>query len=261
MAILTLGPQGSFSHEAAVKLHSHKKVLFASNIDELFFRLAEKEISEGIIPLEIGDEFVEESIAHLMKYDFSITRKAILRMRYHLISEEETITHLFGDDLGFEGCRAKIHEFCSDAKKITASSMVHAAIQYKAQPKEAGAIISPFAARHYKLPIYAEDIEDDNENFATFFSIGKFPPKKKEKRGTAFLIFSDPMVTVAKQIADQAHERKIPLIKLKNLLLQEGHTPLYFMEVEGHIEDRLVRSFFESLSEKYLIKHLGSYPL
>ena len=65
----------------------------------------------------------------------------------------------------------------------------------------------------------------------------------------------------AKEIAGETHSRKIPLLKLKNLLLQEGHTPLYFMEVEGHIEDRLVRSLFESLSEKYLIKHLGSYPL
>lgn len=261
MAILTLGPEGSLSHEATIKIHSQKKVLFANSIDELFFRLAEKEISEGIIPIEMGDQFVEESIAHLMKYDFSITQKTILRMRYHLAAGEETINHLFGSDLGFEECRAKIHEVCAGAKRITAPSMVHAAIQYKAQAKESGAIVSPFAARYYKLPVLIEDIEDDKENFATFFSIGKTPPKKSERNGTAFLIFSDPMITVAKHIADQAHERKIPLIKLKNLLLQEGHTPLYFMEVEGHIEERLIRSLFDSLSDKYLIKNLGSYPL
>lgn len=261
MAILTLGPQGSFSHEATVKLHSQKKVMFASTIDELFFRLAEKEISEAVIPLEIGEDFVEESIAHLMKYDFSINRKTTLRMRYHLVAESSTISHLFGDPSGFERCRLKVHEICGGARKILSTSMIHAATQYNDQPNDSGAIISPFAARHYKLPVLIEDIEDEEENYATFFAIGKSPPKKKEKNGTAFLIFSDPMATVAKQITDLAHERKVPLIKLKNLLLQEGHTPLYFMEIEGHIEDRVVRSIFESLSNKYLIKHLGSYPL
>lgn len=105
--------------------------------------------------------------------------------------------------------------------------MAHSAIQFKAHPKNNGAVISPFAGRYYDLPILAENIEGDEEIFATFFSIGKSPPKKKEK----------------------------------NLLLQEGNTPLYFMEVEGHLDDRIVHSLFESLSKKYLIKHLGSYPL
>lgn len=261
MAILTLGPEGSFSHEATLKMHPHKKLVFAGTIDELFFRLADKEMSEGVIPIEIGDQFIEDSIAHLMKYDFSITRKAILRLRYHLVAENKQIDRLLGSALGFEGCRAKIHELCGGAKKITTPTMVHAAIQYQAHPQKTGAIISPFAANRYKLPIFSENIEDDPENFATFFAIGKAPPKKKEKNGTAFLIFSDPSITTTKEIADQAHSRKIPLIKLKNLVLQEGHTPLYFMEVEGHIEERLVRSLFDALSEKYLIKHLGSYPL
>lgn len=259
MAILTLGPEGSFSHEATLKMHPHKKLVYASSIDELFFRLAEKEMSEGVIPIEIADQFNEDSIAHLMKYDFSITRKTVLRIRYHLAAEKGQIDTLLGSALEFEGCRVKIHELCGNAKKIVTPTMVHAAIQYQAHPQKTGAIISPFAAKHYKLPVFCENIEDDHENYAIFFTIGKTPPKKKEKNATAFLIFSDPSMTTTKEIADQAHSRKIPLIKLKNLLLQEGHTPLYFMEVEGHMEDRLVRSLFDVLSEKYLIKHLGSY--
>lgn len=261
MAILTLGPQGSFSHEATLKMHPHKKLIYTSTIDELFFRLAEKDISEGVIPIEIADQLNEDSIAHLMKYDFSITGKTMLRIRYHLAAEKEEIDHLLGSPLGFEGCRVKVHELCGNAKKIMTATMVHAAIQYQADPQKRGAIISPFAANHYKLPVFSENIEDDPENYGIFFAIGKASRRKKEKNITAFLIFSDHSMTTTKEIAGQAHSRKIPLVKLKNLLLQEGHTPLYFMEVEGHIEDRLVRSLFDALSEKYLIKHLGSYPL
>ncbi len=261
MVILTLGPQGSFSHEAATKLHPKKKIDFASSIDEVFFRLAEKEISEAIIPIEKGDRFIEGSIANLMKYDFSITRKTTMKISYHLVAREEPIDHLFVDPYSLEGCRTKIKELCRRAKKVNTPAMAYSAIQYKALPKKSAAIVSPYAASYYDLPIFAENIEDDEENFATFFAIGKSPPKKKKKNGTAFLIFSDPMATIAKQISEEVHERKIPLLKLKNLLLQEGHTPLYFMEVEGHLEERMIRSLFEVLSDKYLIKHLGSYPL
>ena len=183
MTILTLGPNGSLSHEALLILSPHKKVSFATSINELFFRLADKEIVEGVIPIEIGEIFIEDTVSHLMKYDFVVTRKVT-------------------------------------------------------------------------FPIQGSD-----ELFATFFAIGKKGFKKKKESGSAFLIFSEPMATLGKQIANQARKLKIPLLKLKNLLLQEGETPVYFMEVEGHIEEHPVRTFFEFLSDKYLIKHLGSYPL
>lgn len=261
MALLTLGPNGSLSHEASTVLSPRGKVVFASTIDELFFRLAEKEITEGVLPIEVGNEFIEDSISHLMKYDFSITQKVTIPLHYHLAGEGKNLTHLFGHPATFEGCRVKLHDLCPGVKRIHTPTLGHAAVQLKAQMDGAGAIVTPFAAKFYDLPILAERIEDENELYATFFAIGKKVPKKKTSSGSAFLIFSEPMATIGKQIADQARELKVPLLKLKNLLLQEWHTSLYFMEVEGYIEERAVRTFFESFSEKYLIKHLGSYPL
>lgn len=261
MALLTLGPNGSLAHEAATLLSPRKKVLFSSSIDELFFRLAEKEITEGIIPIEVGAEFIEDSISHLMKYDFSITRKVTFPLHYHLVGDGESLTHLYGHQAAFEGCRTALHTLFPAAKRMIAPTVGHAALQYQAHREGAGAIVTPFAAKFYDLPILAERIEDEEELHATFFAIGKHSPKKKSPSSSAFLIFSEPMASIGKHIAEQARELKISLLKLKNLLLQEGHTPLYFMEVEGHIEDRPMRTFFESLSNKYLIKHLGSYPL
>ncbi len=105
-------------------------------------------------------------------------------------------------------------------------------------------------------------MEDGEENFTTFFVIGKAPSLKgKGKYGTCFLLFSEELATITKQIANQCHNTKVPLIKLKNLVLQEGHTPLYFIEVEEHLQEKEVLRFFKSLSENFLIKHLGSYPL
>jgi len=109
-------------------------------------------------------------------------------------------------------------------------------------------------------PTVMDHLEDDPDNSTTFYSIGKAPEKKSENDATAFLIFSDPMITIEKQIATLVRAKKVTLLKLKNLLLQEGHTPLYFVEVKGHIENNNVAELFEELTEKFLIKHLGSYP-
>jgi prephenate dehydratase len=261
MTRLTLGPNGSLAHEASTLLFPKKKVIFASSMDELFFRLSDKEITEGIIPIEIGEVFIEDAISHLMKYDFSITRKIIFPLCYSLAGKGKNLTHLYGHPAAFEECRTKLHDLCPGIKRMHVPTMGHAALRLKAERDGAGAIVTPFAAKCYDLPILTQEIADQEELYAMFFAIGKKAPMKKPSNGSAFLIFSEPMATVGKQLADQARELKVPLIKLKNLLLQEGHTPLYFMEVEGHIEERGIRTLFESLSSRYLIKHLGSYPL
>ena len=263
LGIITLGPEGTFSHQAALKLFPKKKIAFASSIDEIFFRLADPQFSEGVIPMEnTVSEFVEETILNLMKYDFSLTRKVVLPISFHLVGEGEEITHLYAHPHALVQCRASIREKLPHVKIIETQSNALSAIQYLANPKKSAALISTFSKQYYDLPTLAENVEDHQENMTTFFAVGKEPCKKgKGKHGTAFLLFSEESVMVSKEIATLCHEKKIPLIKLKNLVLQEGHTPLYFIEIEGHIEERDIHQLFETLSEKFLIKHLGSYNL
>lgn len=263
MGIITLGPEGTFSHQAAMKLYPKKKLAFASSIDEIFMRLADPQFSEGIVPMEnTVSEFVEETIFNLMKYDFSLVRKIVLPVSFNLVGVDEEIKYLYAQPHALVQCRVSVREQCPQVKIIETLSNALSAIQYQANPKNSAALVSTFSQQYYDLPILAENMEDSEENFTTFFAVGKTPcPKGKGKHGTSFLLFSEETVTISKQIATQCHDMKIPLIKLKNLVLQEGHTPLYFIEVEGHLEEKEVPRFFENLSEKFLIKHLGSYPI
>ncbi|MCB1085329.1 MAG: hypothetical protein KDK60_04435 [Chlamydiia bacterium] len=262
MGVITLGPKETFSHQAAQKLYPKKKMLFARSIDEVFFRLAEPEISEAVVPLENTlSFFVEETITNLMKYDFALLGKTILKIAYHLVGEGESITRLYAHPHAFKQCRQSVKAFCPSAKVIQTENNALSVVQWSANPKGAGAIVPQFACALYDLPILTEDFQDEEENYTTFYALGKSPPKKSKKNGSAFLIFSEPIATITNQISQFASEKKVPLLKLKNLVLQEGETPLYFIEVEGHIEDPPLRALFETLSDKFLIKHLGSYPL
>ncbi|MDN3508696.1 MAG: hypothetical protein P0S93_01490 [Candidatus Neptunochlamydia sp.] len=77
MATLTLDPEGSFSHEAPLKRHPHKKLVYANTIDELFFRLAEKEMSEDVIPIEIADQAHSRKISCQHKVKMSYSHKTL----------------------------------------------------------------------------------------------------------------------------------------------------------------------------------------
>lgn len=265
MKVLTLGPEGTFSHEATKRLFPKKKIVFGTTIDEVFFRLAEKEIAAAVLPLENTlSGFVDETITNLMKYNFSITGKTSLKITYHLAGKgkvEEAKT-VYAQPHAYRQCKKKLKKLCPAIKVIETPNNAHSALQLKAHEKDPTvfALVPPFALEYYSLPIAMSHFQEDPENITTFYSIGKAPEKKTGKDSTAFLIFSDPMVTIEKQIKTLALEKKTQLLHLKNLLLQEGHTPLYFVEIQGHIEDKNVTMFFEALSEKFLIKHLGSYP-
>ena len=254
MAILTLGPEGTFSHQAALKLHPKRKLLFASSIQEIFHRLPDASINQALIPLEIADSISAETILNLMRYDFAIQEKCILSMKF-ILAGVEKFTHLFSDPLALKLCRTQLHS--KEFGWIETSNVGASGKRLKEQ-SDAAALVSPFTRNFYDLP---EIEEIDTEAFATFFSVGKEPSKKGKHNGSAFLLFSEPMVTTEKQIAEKCHLSKIKLLKMKNLILQEGNTPLYFMEIEGHIEEKSVSTFFQWLSDKFLVKYLGSYPL
>lgn len=263
MSVLTLGPEGTFSHEAAKKLFPKKKYAFGNTIDEVFYRFAEKEFSQAVVPLENTiSGFVEETITNLMKYDFSITGKTHLKVTYHLAGRGklEDAKVLYAQPHALKQCRLNIRKLCPDVKVVETSSNAHSALQLHAD--ESGtvvALVSPFSIEHYQLPSLKDHLEDEEENTTYFYSLGKSPHKKTGKDVTSFLLFSEPMVTIEKQIRTLCEEKKIELLQLKDLLLQEGQTPLYFIEVKGHIESKDIATLFEALSDKFLIKHLGSY--
>lgn len=264
MKCVTLGPKGTFSHQAAKRYDQKSTIVFADHIDAVFFRLGEKDIQEALIPLHNNRSgFIEETIVNLMKYDFPIRGKVEEKVTHSLagkVNPEEAKT-LIAHPHAYEQCKETLANLGVNCKVVETLSNGHSAMQLKLDLEgQALAIVSPLAAEIYKLPVVKEKIEDDPDNTTLFLAIGKEPCKVTGKDCSAFLIFSDALKAVENQIRDLIHQKKGELLKLENLLLQEGHTPLYFMEIKGHIEEEKVREIVETLNKKFLLKHLGSYP-
>jgi len=264
MKLVTLGPKGTFSHQVALRMCKKAEIIFADTIDAVFFRLGEKEIIEAIVPIQNNRSgFVEETVINLMKYDFPIQGKFDERVIHYLAGkcEIDKAKTLFAHPHTFKQCKNRLDALGIHCKVVETMSNGHSAMQLKIDESKASlAIVSPLAAEIYHLPILKKNIEDDPENITTFLLIGKELHKSTGKNCSSFLIFSDPLKAVENQIRGVIKEKKGELLKLENLLLQEGETPLYFMEMAGHILDAKVQEIIETLNKKFLLKHLGSYP-
>ncbi len=81
MIVHTLGPAGTFSHEATEKLFPNEAIMFAPNFDALFTSLEQNPHDIGIVPIEnslhgsvdeILDLLFESSVRIVRTYDLAI---------------------------------------------------------------------------------------------------------------------------------------------------------------------------------------------
>ena len=223
MKVVTLGPEGTFSHQVTEKLFPKGKVTFASSLDEVFFLLGDPEADQAVVPIEnTVSGFVEETITNLMKYDFSIQGRYEQKITYYLAGwgKPEEAKILYAQPHAYRQCQETLKKSCPEVKLIETLSNAHSALQLKAKKDDQEvALVTPFALEHYGLTALQDHVEDDPDNTTTFYVLGKEPLSPSGHDQTTFLIFSDPLAAVENQIQSLIAEKKVKLIKLKNPLI------------------------------------------
>ncbi|HCZ11432.1 MAG TPA: prephenate dehydratase, partial [Nitrospiraceae bacterium] len=146
-----------------------------------------------------------------------------------------------------------IFEAASTAKAAEIASM----------DEDAAAIASEMAARLYDLQFIEKHIEDNKYNFTRFLVITRdFPAKTgKDKTSIMFTIKDKPGALY--EILHPFRKSKINLTKIESRpSKRRAWEYIFFVDMEGHIEDKKVRKAVEDVKEKCLyMKHLGSYPM
>lgn len=265
MNVVTVGPEGTFAHEAAKKLFPKGHIFFAPSVSEVFFLLAGKMIDKAVVPLiNAHAGFIEETVTNLLKFDFSLHEQLRQKVSYSLSGwaplEEAEI--LFSHIQAYKLCENNIRKMCPKARLIKTVSSANSALQLKAKKDlKQLALLSPFAIDCYELPLVKEGIEDEKEQSITFYALGKNLSSPSGHDQTVFLIFSDKLLATENQIRALVQEHSAKLLNLKHFVLEEGKTPFYFIEVNGHIEDESQKELFKKLSQTFLIKHLGSFAI
>lgn len=262
-----LGPEGTFTHLAAIKYFGSFAQFEPEDNIKNIFESVEKGITKfGVVPIENSNEgTVTYTLDMFMQYEVKIAGEIIIPITHNLLSltgEKEKIKKIYSHPHARAQCREWLRKNMPEVPVYDVASTAEAARQASLD-EEIAAIASDFAANIYGLKFVAKHIEDYKNNYTRFFILGKTFPNKtgsdktsimfslQDKPGTlynALKPFKDSGLNLTKIESRPAKMRKWEYI--------------FFVDFMGHIEDENVHKTLEEV-KNYCIElvHLGSYPM
>src|SRR5690554_5815050 len=188
MKIAFLGPEGTFTQQAALKHFGQSvKTLSLGTIDDVFREVASGAVNYGVVPVENSTEgVVNHTLDSFMDTSLKICGEVDLRIHHHLLSgpqtREESITRVYAHQQTFAQCRKWLDAHMPHLERVAVSSNGEAAKRLRDE-WNAVAIAGEMAAELYGLKILREKIEDWPDNTTRFIIIGRedVAPSGKDK--------------------------------------------------------------------------------
>lgn len=169
-----LGPNGTFSHQAALKIKAKQYFSF-STINEVFEKVKNKDIDFGVVPAEnsIGGR-VTETLDCLINYPIKVNTSFDVAIHHCLLAKTSNIKDIKtieSHPQALYQCNDWIKKNLPKVKIISASSTIIPIIKTANQDKGIGFIGSKTASQIYNLHILAKNIEKNYNNLTRFYLI------------------------------------------------------------------------------------------
>ena len=264
--IAFLGPEGSFTHQAAEsRFGAMSEYLPLSSIHSVFKTMEASRAKYGVVPIENSrDGIVGETLDYLAKSSVKIVAELYMPIHMSFVSKAnklDEITKIYSKDKGFGQCRDFLveHNFMN-IEHIPVESTATAAILAAKEPNSA-AICSHIAAKLYGVPTLFENIEDDVDNRTRFVILSDFKNAISRDDKTSILVRLKDAVeagSLVKFLEDFDNE-KINLSKIESRPSRDksGFGYWFFMDFYGHIDEECVQKAIQK--HKGEVTWLGSY--
>jgi len=264
--VALLGPQGSFTHQAAeTKFGPTANYLYLDNIKSVFEAVQTKRSTFGVVPIENNQQgTVHETILALSQFDLKIIAEVSIAVHFSLASTEDdlnSIRAIYSKDIAFRQCENFIRDTFAnrEIRKIPVESTSKAAKLAK-QDNHAAAICSHIAARTAELPILFNNIEDSHLNKTRFLVLSDENCNQSSGTDKTTLLakLGDHPGALASFLAD-FHTKQINLTKIESLPARRGSSFSYwfYIELKGHEKESAIAEVLERHGNE--VKSLGSY--
>lgn len=259
-----LGPEGSFSHQAAEsRFGAMSEYISLPTIKAVFESVHTERVRFGVVPIENNQEgTVTETIDLLNQLDVKIVAEVPLPIHFSLASKEEStkkITKIYSREIAFRQCRKFLNDYFPNALLINVESTSKAAEQ-ASQEVGTAALCSHIAAKIYDLPVLFDNVEDNAHNTTRFLIISKhFKNQASGNDKTTILVDLPDKAGSLAMFLQEFDRFGINLNKIESHPRKnEAHFKYWFyIDFEGHIDDKNVQRIMEKYAGQ--IRCLGSY--
>src|SRR5689334_23179698 len=186
MTIAYLGPEATFTHQAAIrKFGSSLHYAAQKTIADVFAEVSRNRADYGVVPVENSTEgVVTHTLDMFVDSDLKIVAQIILPIQHCLVSRgnRTDIKKLYGHPQTLGQCRGWIQNHLPDVEIIETSSNARSA-ELAARDKHSAAIAGVIAAERYGLRILDSDIQDNSANATRFLVLGRQcgPPTGRDR--------------------------------------------------------------------------------
>ena len=265
MRIATLGPEGTFSHEAALKHESKAAFLFTDTIRDVFEAVASNKADFGVVPVENSVAgTVGQTLDYLMEFGLKIKAEEVLPINHYLagFGAVNDVKALYLHQQTYEQCELFIKKNLPKAEIIqTSSNGKSAEMLSKSKDRSKAAIIPKIAVDIYKLKILKKDVQDNRFNITRFFVIAKDDDKKTGRDRTSIAVY--PQVDrpgLLYEMLGEFAKRKINLTKIESRP-SKGKLGdyVFYIDLQGHKTEKHVEGALKQLEKSFFVSVLGSY--
>ncbi|MDH5633001.1 MAG: prephenate dehydratase [Gammaproteobacteria bacterium] len=264
--IAFLGPEGTYTQEAALKHFGHSvRTLPLNAIDEVFREVEAGTTPFGVVPIENSTEgVVSHTLDSFMGSSLYICGEVELRIHHQFLSkstELSAIKRVVSHRQSLAQCREWLDANLPGIERVAAGTNAEAAMIASSDP-EVAAIASESAAQLYKLNILVANIEDEPDNTTRFLIIGKQETEPSGDDKTSLLVSCKNRPGGLADLLMPLSRHKISMTRIESRPSRKGMWEyVFFLDIEGHHRNPKIAAALADLEEQAaFLKLLGSYP-
>jgi len=261
MEVLTLGPEGTYSHRAAEAVAD--ETAFVESMTAVVEAVASGEYERGVVPVENStDGSVIESLDAFAEYDIAIVRELITPIRHALIAQQSEFDVVTSHAQALAQCRGYLDEnYPSVALEAVASTA--RGVERAREDASVAGIGHPDNADG-DLQVLAEDIQDESSNATRFVAIAPAGERSEAGSKTSFIVYPNvDYPGLLLELLEPFAERDINLTRVESRPSGErlGDYVFHIDIAAGLYDERTADALeeIEAIAEDGWVRRLGSY--
>jgi chorismate mutase/prephenate dehydratase len=267
LAIAYLGPRGTYSEEAARKQFGAAATpLACASIAEVFRQVESGAAGYGVVPVENSTEgSIGTTLDLLVGTRLRICGEVLLPIHHCLLSQApaiEDVKVVFAHSQSLGQCNEWLARHLPAAERVALASNAEAARRAAAEGGTA-AIASRAAGELYRLPLLAENIEDEPNNTTRFLVVADQDVAPSGRDKTSFVMSAQNRPGAMHELLGPLAQHGVSMSKFESRPSRTGLWEyVFFVDIEGHQLDAAVAQALAAVRTKAaFLKVLGSYPV
>ncbi|MFT4032210.1 MAG: chorismate mutase [Siphonobacter sp.] len=266
--IAYLGPEGSFTHQAAESRFGGMSEYDAlPTIRSVFEAVETGRAKFGVVPIENNQEgLVFETVDNLNEKDVKIAAEVVTPIHFAFATLAEKLSdirRIYSKDIGFRQCKRFLDDYFNNTTiEIIPVESTSKAAKMAAEDPQSAAICSAIAGKIFGVPVLFDNIQDSVVNRTRFLILAKEFENAPSGNDKTTVIVNFPDSDKPGTLSRFLREFELYDINLTKLASHPSRQSdrfgfWFLMEFEGHLKDDKVQKILSQMNSE--VKWLGSY--